>query len=108
MRYLIKKNSLIKKLRKQVRLFKEILKEGTPELLDNWMEQTLLLKKKKLTSFVRGLKRDIKAVYNAIISTWSSGMVEGNINRLKNIKRQMYGRASLELLKRKVILSSTG
>jgi transposase len=108
MRYLIKKNSLIKKLRKQVRLFKEILKEGTPELLDNWMEQTLLLKKKKLISFVRGLKRDIKAVYNAIIFTWSSGMVEGNINRLKNIKRQMYGRASLELLKRKVILSSTG
>ncbi len=38
MRYLIKKNSLIKKLRKQVRLFKEILKEGTPDLLDNWME----------------------------------------------------------------------
>ena len=107
-RKLVKSNSFIKKLRKQVRLFKEILKKGTPDLLDHWMEQTLLLRKKKLTTFVKGLKKDLKAVYNAISTTWSSGMVEGNINRLKNIKRQMYGRAGLELLKRKVILSSTG
>jgi transposase len=108
MKQLVKTNAFIKKLRKQVQQFKEILKDGTPALLDQWMEATLLLKKKKLNTFVNGLKRDIQAVYNSITSTWSSGKVEGNVNRLKNIKRQMYGRASLELLKRKVILSCTG
>lgn len=72
------------------------------------MTNTLTLKKKILNTFVNGLKRDIAAVYNAINTNWSSGMVEGNVNRLKNIKRQMYGRASFELLKRKVILSNTG
>lgn len=73
MKQLVKTNALIKKLRKQVQRFKEILKDGTPSLLDQWMEETLLLKKKKLTSFVNGLKRDIQAVYNSITSTWSSG-----------------------------------
>ena len=106
MKQLVKTNAFIKKLRKQVQRFKEILKDGTSSLLDQWMEETLLLKKKKLTTFVNGLKRDIQAVYNSITSTWSSGKVEGNVNRLKNIKRQMYGRASLELLKRKVILEN--
>ncbi|QGY47534.1 hypothetical protein GM418_28845 [Maribellus comscasis] len=49
-------------------MFKEILKKGTPDLLDEWMKQTLQLKKKKLTTFVKGLKKDMKAVYNAITS----------------------------------------
>jgi len=87
MKQLVKTNAFIKKLRKQVQQFKEILKDGTPALLDQWMEATLLLKKKKLNTFVNGLKRDIQAVYNSITSTWSSGKVEGNVNRLKNIKR---------------------
>lgn len=55
-----------------------------------------------------GIYKDYKAVLNAVLYPSSSGSVEGNINRLKNIKRQMYGRAGLELLKRKVILSVSG
>lgn len=51
---------------------------------------------------------DLQAVLNAITMDYNSGMVEGCVNRLKNIKRQMYGRASFELLKRKVILSGAG
>lgn len=46
-----------------------------------------------MDSFVRGLKSDIDAVRNAIIDSWSNGFVEGNINRLKTKKREMYGRA---------------
>jgi transposase len=39
---------------------------------------------------------------------WSNGAVEGHVNRIKSIKRQMCGRASFELLRNKVILSQTG
>ncbi len=59
-----------------------------------------------LKSFVKG--RDIKAVQNAIQLRWSNGPVEGHVNRIKSIKRQMYGRASFELLRRKVLLSQSG
>ena len=51
---------------------------------------------------------DIEAVSNAIDTNWSNGQVEGQVNRLKSIKRQMYGRADFELLRRKVILSKVG
>ena len=49
--------------------------------------------------------RDIKVVENAIHQPWSNGVVEGHVNRIKSLKRQMYGRASFELLRRKIILS---
>ena len=61
-----------------------------------------------LKKFANGLLRDIKSVENAIRLQWSNGTVEGHVNRIKSIKRQMYGRASFELLKRKVILSKHG
>lgn len=55
--------------------------------------------KKKLTglrSFANGLNMDIEAVENGINKSWSYGKVEGHVNRIKTIKRQMYGRASCE------------
>jgi len=61
-----------------------------------------------LKSLARGLKNDLAAVTNAIKWSWNNDPVEGHVNRIKNIKRQMYGRASFELLRKKVILSQTG
>ncbi len=52
--------------------------------------------------------RDIDAVENGINMRWSNGAIEGHVNRIKSIKRQMYGRASFELLRKKVILSQSG
>jgi transposase len=49
-----------------------------------------------------GLRRDQAAVQMALEDRWSNGPVEGHINRLKTIKRQMYGRASLPLLRARV------
>jgi Transposase len=46
-------------------------------------------------------------VKNAFIFAWSNGQVEGQINKLKTIKRQMYGRASFELLRKRMILSAS-
>ena len=52
--------------------------------------------------------RDIDAVENGINMRWSNEAIEGHVNRIKSIKRQMYGRASFELLQKKVILSQSG
>jgi transposase len=53
--------------------------------------------------FVRKLRQDIDAVRNAILEPWSNGQVEGQINRLKTLKRAMYGRASVELLRARMM-----
>ena len=54
-------------------------------------------------SFARRLQRDQHAVAAALELPWSNGMVEGQIHRLKLLKRQMYGRASFDLLKLRVL-----
>ena len=56
--------------------------------------------------FAGGVKKDIAAVRNAIVSPWSNGQTEGQITRLKLIKRQMYGRAKLDLLQARLIGAS--
>lgn len=53
--------------------------------------------------FARVLHRDLDAVYNAIELPWSNGPAEGQINRLKTIKRAMYGRAGPELLRARML-----
>lgn len=50
------------------------------------------------------LKRDLDAVVNGLSLPYSSGAVEGNVNRIKMLKRQMYGRASFDLLRKRVLL----
>ena len=60
------------------------------------------------SSFINGIIHDLEAVKNAIKYPWSNGVVEGHVNRLKNKKREMYGRAGFELLRRKVVLSNLG
>jgi transposase len=57
--------------------------------------------------FSYGLQKDISAIAAAVESPWSTGQVEGQINRLKMIKRQMYGRAGFELLRARVLPYST-
>jgi transposase len=53
--------------------------------------------------FARTLRRDIDAVRNAIAERWSNGQTEGQINRLKTLKRAMYGRAGPELLRARML-----
>ena len=105
---LLSKNSILEHLRHQVLSFKTLLLGNDDALLEDWMEKTLNIGKSQLKTFIRGLKSDIEAVRNAIITNWSNGQVEGQVNRLKSIKRQMYGRAGFELLRRKVVLSRVG
>ncbi|GKX36246.1 MAG: hypothetical protein MnENMB40S_38640 [Rhizobiaceae bacterium MnEN-MB40S] len=71
--------------------------------LDDWLDTA---KKSLVGSFAGGVEEDIDAVRNAIISPWSNGQTEGQITRLKLIKRQMYGRAKLDLLQARLIGAS--
>jgi transposase len=57
----------------------------------------------ELRSFAAGLRQDEAAVVGALTEAWSNGPVEGQVNRLKTIKRQMYGRAGFELLRARVL-----
>ena len=56
--------------------------------------------------FAKGLRDDFDAVKAGVTLPWSSGPVEGQITRLKLLKRQMFGRASLSLLERRFVLAS--
>jgi transposase len=72
--------------------------------LDAWLAQaTQPLVPKELRRFAAGLRQDDAAVRAAFTLPWSNGQVEGQVNRLKLINRTMYGRASFELLRRRVL-----
>jgi transposase len=76
------------------------------ERLDNWMQQLDTDDLPYLHSFVNGLRQDYPTVLNGLTLSHNSGAVEGNVNRIKMIKRQMYGRASFDLLRKRILLAS--
>jgi transposase len=82
-----------------VRAFAAIMNEKSGrELLQPWMTAALATGEPALGSFVTGLRADQDAVTNGLSLPWSSGTVEGHVNRIKMLKRQMYGRANPDLL----------
>ncbi|MEF2293813.1 transposase [Virgibacillus dokdonensis] len=94
-----RKYPLFKKLYDLVWSFKSILLSGQREELHTWITKAQTLELTKLNSFLNGLKRDINAVENAFLFSYSNGLAEGSVNKLKNIKRIMYGRCSFDLLR---------
>ena len=58
----------------------------------------------EIDSFLKGIERDLKAVKNGIKFDYNNGLAEGSVNKIKVIKRIMYGRCSFDLLKQKVLL----
>jgi transposase len=85
--------------------FAKILTGLHGDRLDDWITAVEADDQPDLHSFTRGLRRDHDAVLNGLTMPWSSGVVEGNVNRIKMLKRQMYGRATFPLLRKRVLLS---
>lgn len=83
--------------------FVTMLKDRQAEALDSWLKRAKACHVTELTSFVNGIRRDYAAVHAAFSSQWSNGTTEGHVNRLKFLKRQMFGRAHLDLLRVKVL-----
>lgn len=83
--------------------FRRALTSKDGQQMRDWID---VAKRSSIASIVRfafGLQRDLSAVSAAVESPWSNGQVEGQINRLKMIKRQMYGRAGLQLLHARIL-----
>jgi len=83
--------------------FVTLLKERQVEALDSWLKRAKESRVTELSSFVNGIRRDYAAVRAACCLSWSNGTTEGHVNRLKFLKRQMFGRAHLDLLRVKVL-----
>ncbi|MEV0733389.1 transposase [Polymorphospora sp. NPDC050346] len=85
--------------------FAGMLRQRQGQHLDTWITQAQASAVPQLAGFAAGLLKDYDAVRNGLTLPWSSGAVEGNVCKLKAIKRQMYGRANFDLLRRRVILA---
>jgi transposase len=85
--------------------FMDLVRERQADQLSPWLEQADRSGIPELRGFVRSLRLDGAAIRAMLRLPWSNGPTEGHINRLKTLKRQMYGRASLPLLKRRLLLA---
>lgn len=93
-------------LARHVRAFAEMICELGGDRLPPWMDAVQADDLPAMHSFVAGLRRDQDAVVAGLTLRWSSGPVEGHVNRLKMLKRQMFGRANLELLRRRLLATA--
>jgi transposase len=85
--------------------FIRLVKNRQAKELDDWLEKACKSKVAEMKSFANGIKKDKAPVVAALEYEWSNGQVEGQVNRLKTIKRQMYGRGKLDLLRARVLYS---
>jgi transposase len=91
------------KVRKLALQFRAMLRWRRSVRLGEWIETAISSRFPTIVQFARTLRRDLRAGELAITVPWSNGPLEGHINRLKMIKRQMYGRAGFTLLKARVL-----
>lgn len=103
--YIIRKYPLVFDIIECVRNFRNLFIEKSEKLLKHFIEKYSVSSIKTIKSFSAGLINDYDAVKNAVVSDLSNGFVEGNNNKVKLIKRSMYGRAGLKLLRAKVIFA---
>ncbi|MFI2207521.1 transposase [Streptomyces sp. NPDC020192] len=89
---------------RHVRDFADRMRDLRGEDLPSWMDRVLADDLPALHSLVNGVKRDLDAVTAALSTPWSSGQVEGQVTSIKLLKRMGYGRASLDLLRRRILL----
>ena len=86
--------------------FMALVRDRAPDRLDPWLKRAADGAVHQLRRFAKRLSADYDAVRAALTLAWSNGPVEGQINRLKTLKRQMYGRANLDLLERRFLLAA--
>jgi transposase len=88
------------RLRDQALEFRRIFRDKDSAAFDRWLVEA---EKGLLRGFATSLKSDLAAVRAAVELPWSNRPTEGHVNRLKLIKRSMFGRAGFELLRERVL-----
>jgi transposase len=86
-----------------IQIFRKMIRGRQVALLDNWLDQCLQHGIAAIRRFAASLLKDYAAVRAALEYEWSNGQTEGQIHRLKLLKRQMYGRAKIDLLRLRVL-----
>jgi transposase len=86
--------------RELIASFQAMVRKKSLADLEPWLERA---RSSLVASFANGVVKDKAAVSAAITSPWSNGQTEGQITKLKLVKRQMYGRGKLDLLQARVI-----
>jgi transposase len=89
-----------------VTAFMQMLREQTGGQLENWLESVRQSQLVEFEPFVTGIERDRAAVLAGLSLPWSNGPLEGQVNRLKLIKKSMYNRANFDLLRIRVLYQS--
>lgn len=83
--------------------FLRLVRERQVDALDSWLAAAAACEIKELVHLAQSLRRDYAAVRAALALPWSNGQTEGQVNRIKMIKRTMFGRAGFDLLRRRVL-----
>ena len=83
--------------------FKTLVKEQNLIKYIFWLEKIKMLNIPELNSFIKSVERDNDAMINAIYYRYTNGLAEGFVNKLKTIKRSMYGKATFQGLRRKIL-----
>jgi transposase len=86
--------------------FQALFFKKKADLVEPWIARAQGCSMSALQTFATGLLRELEAFKAAVTLPWRNGPLEGNINKLKCIKRQMYGRASFSLLRKRVLLAA--
>jgi len=86
--------------------FMQMIRERSGHQLDAWRSSAEASHLPELQSIARGIQHDKAAVLAGLTLPWSNGPLEGHVNRLKLIKRSMYGRAKLHLLRQRVLCAA--
>ena len=79
--------------------FTQMIRQRHVFALESWLEAAISSGVPEMQTFAIGIKRDQLAIQAALTQEWSQGQVEGQIHRLKLLKRQSYGRAGFDLLR---------
>jgi transposase len=91
---------------RHVRDFADLMSKHRGDRITDWMHTAEADNLPHPHSLITGLRRDLGAVTTGLTLTHSSGPVEGHVNRVKTIKRQMYGRAGFTLLRKRILLTA--
>lgn len=93
----------IKRVYALFQFFASMLRERRGEELDQWLHAAFHSGIPELRTFVTKLRQDQETVQAGLVLKWNNGVVEGHVNRLKFLKRSMYGRANFDLLRLRVL-----
>lgn len=99
----LKKYPILGKAYQMLEQFHTLVFSKKVSELEPWICEAQRLDITEVNSFLAGIKKDFTAVKNSIIYAYNNGLAEGSINKLKLVKRIMYGRNSFELLKSKLL-----